>query len=280
MEVFSLQLADWLWCDKLLLSLLSVEGTLRDSSAILQFSALVRMVPSYSKVCRRWVRWAETLSVTAEESLLAWIEIAEPYFSETCSLKEIHWSLCCIVEVHRNKVYALASEVRRKWTCREALVLNKRHYFKVLQISVFLPSGEPLNCLSAIKSHSVIRLAFDTSLKLALMEPNAWLTGRKMLLPSSGRDSFVCSQMSDLSDIAGRDRLCKAKAVRLKNNGVDTTVSWRGEKLTRPYVFGFYCLPSTSSQGICMCQILNTEVIFQVCLFSLCLSRTAEKNWQ
>lgn len=125
-----------------------------------------------------------------------------------------------------------------------------------------------------------MRLVFDTSLKLALLEPNAilGLLGRKMLLPSSERDSFVCSQMSNLSDTAGRDRLCKAKAVRLKNNGVDTTVSWRGEKVTRPYDFGLYCLPSTSSQGICMCQILNTKVIFQVCLFSFCLSCTAREE--
>lgn len=39
--------------------------------------------------------------------------------------------------------------------------------------------------------------------------------------------------------------------------------------------FGWYCLPSTTSQGICTCKILNTEVLLRVCLFCLCLSCTA-----
>lgn len=73
-----------------------------------------------------------------------------------------------------------------------------------------------------------------------------------------------------MSVIAGRDRLCKAEAGSLKVNVIYTTVLETGEKLmSRQYEFGLYCLPSATSQGIYLCKILNTKVLFQVCLFSL-----------
>lgn len=53
---------------------------------------------------------------------------------------------------------------------------------------------------------------------IAGAQHSTWLPGRKVLLLSSGRDFVMCQQMSNLSGVAGRDRLCKAEAVSLKVN--------------------------------------------------------------
>lgn len=129
-----------------------------------------------------------------------------------------------------------------------------------------ISSAKPLNCLSVHHKNS---LSYETGVwhqfTVAGAQCSTWLTGITMLLLSSGRDSYICLQMSGLRVVAGRHKLCKAEAV-----------SARGEKqMPQQYKFGLYCLPSATSQGISKCKILNTEVLCQVCLFSLCLLCTA-----
>lgn len=125
----------------------------RISSAILRFSALVQVVPNYARICRCQVRWAETRLQWLQKNL-SWHELKLHTLTlvQLAHLRNSIKVYPVLLKSIEAAFYVLVSKVHaQKHLCwiKGTILKYCSFPFSPFQITLFLPSAKPLNCLLA-----------------------------------------------------------------------------------------------------------------------------------